>query len=573
MQAVTRIAALAALALMAGCSSPTPCNTVRDCAAGERCANKQCQSIGSSPGALGDSCNTDQDCGAGLGCNPLAIGFPQGYCTANCATASCTAGVCTALSSGSSVCTVSCAADADCRQGYVCCPTASNTCLPPGACTPAACTRPVAASALPSAQVVSLGTRKVGDAVTFDVPPSTGSITILHQARIAGLQIAANGQTFDNSAVPQSLIKPDGTEAYHDPSGVASSADGGTDPSGLFAMFGGGQPSTAAFTIPNTTASLNAGLPAGTWKFVVNDYANECAGGGCDDGGTNADTYDVSVLLRPLPAGNNLDVNFYIVGTVNDNSGQPFTAASAANDPSAKRMVQTFTSIYNAASIHVRTVTFYDVSGAAQAEFGTNVSADASGPCDLLDQMFTLSGAHPANTINLFLVQSIRQSASGTQGGTVVGVDGSIPGPTTLSGTVHSGAAVSLADLFAGPAFCQAGMDLGSCGADRVAYIAAHETGHFLGMFHTTEMEGADFDPLTDTPRCPCIPCASASDQPKCGTSQATGQALVTAQRCATTSCGGGDNLMFWLLDDAVSLGKLSAMQSQVMRLNPAVQP
>jgi hypothetical protein len=35
---------------------------------------------------------------------------------------------------------------------------------------------------------------------------------------------------------------------------------------------------------------------------------------------------------------------------------------------------------------------------------------------------------------------------------------------------------------------------------------------------------------------------------------------------------GGGDNLMFWLLDSFVSQGKLSAQQDQVMRLNPAVQ-
>ena len=99
-----------------------------------------------------------------------------------------------------------------------------------------------------------------------------------------------------------------------------------------------------------------------------------------------------------------------------------------------------------------------------------------------------------------------------------------------------------------------------------MAYVAAHETGHFLGLFHTTEKEGADFDPITDTPRCPCSTCASTVDQPRCGTSNPPN---MLASRCVSpSSCGGGDNLMFWLLAPG---GKLSPQQAQVMRLNPLV--
>jgi hypothetical protein len=112
-------------------------------------------------------------------------------------------------------------------------------------------------------------------------------------------------------------------------------------------------------------------------------------------------------------------------------------------------------------------------------------------------------------------------------------------------------------------------VNIGGCGPDEVAFIGAHETGHFLGLFHTTEQEGADFDPLTDTPKCPCLNCASAIDLPKCTSSSPP---LVTAGRCnVSSSCGGGDNLMFWLLSPGVSRGTLSAQQIQVMRLNAAV--
>jgi hypothetical protein len=46
----------------------------------------------------------------------------------------------------------------------------------------------------------------------------------------------------------------------------------------------------------------------------------------------------------------------------------------------------------------------------------------------------------------------------------------------------------------------------------------------------------------------------------------------VNVHTCtASATCGGGDNLMFWLLDSG-SLGTLSCEQSAVMRSNPAVQ-
>ena len=47
---------------------------------------------------------------------------------------------------------------------------------------------------------------------------------------------------------------------------------------------------------------------------------------------------------------------------------------------------------------------------------------------------------------------------------------------------------------------------------------------------------------------------------------------VVSGANCTkSTSCGGGENLMFWLLDDA-STGALSCEQGAVMRTNPVVQ-
>ena len=469
------------------------------------------------------------------------------------------------LAAGASL--AACSSSPNCET----CASLGNACVPPGACTPSSCERSIVTSALPAAQVQSLGVHKVGTELTFAVPSGAGSVTIVQQAKIAGLTVVYKNQVIDNSAVPLTVTFPDGRIAYDDNVDAGNpSPDGGEDSSGSYAHYGGVTPNTAAFTIPNTAASLDGGVPAGTWKFVVNDYAYECTlVSGCNDGGTAASEYDVSVITRTLPAGSVLDVAFYIVADVNTRSGAPLRAANAPNDPNVKRMVQTVQSIMADAGIAMN-AQFYDVSDAARTRFGTNLNVTSTGPCEEMNQMFTLSSANHGNLMNLFLVQGLRETDSSGSGGMVVGVDGTIPGPASFNGTVQSGAVVSIADLFSGLASCPTGAyDIGACGPDEVAFISAHETGHFLGLFHTTEREGADFDPLTDTPKCPCTSCAAPGS--RCGT-YGTNAPTLLADRCASApTCGGGDNLMFWFLEPGVSAGTLTSQQSQVMRLNPLV--
>ena len=105
-----------------------------------------------------------------------------------------------------------------------------------------------------------------------------------------------------------------------------------------------------------------------------------------------------------------------------------------------------------------------------------------------------------------------------------------------------------------------------------VAYIAAHEGGHFLGLYHLTESTGQNFDPLTDTPTCKCESCVAPSSQPGCG--KGATPPLVGASECAGTqsSCAGGQYLMFWQLNPQVSQAQISPQQAQLMRLNPVVQ-
>ena len=430
---------------------------------------------------------------------------------------------------------------------------------------PTTCQKPIASSALPASRVQSKGTHAVGEKLTFDVASGTGSVSIVAQAVKASASVVSQGKVIENAVLADHITQPDGKEIFNDNAPVPR------DPSGVQVFFGGGSGSTGATVLPNAAPLLSqvatGGLQAGKWSFNVSDFAYECSQGGCDDGGVVGNTYDVTVLTKPMPTATGtaaLDVAFYLVGT------SALTSATAPDTATIQRMVRTLAGYYKGAGICIGNVEFWDVPAWAKNRFGASTSADETDPCSNLDQMFALS--QPENTINFFLVQSINQSSTGS-GGTVVGIDGTIPGPSTIGGTIHSGAAVSMADLNRGP--CGSSIDLSGCGPDIVAYIAAHEGGHFLGLFHTTESDGEYFDPIADTAKCPCETCALASDQANCATEgkkpPPAVPAYVHSSRCVSQRCSGGDNLMFWDLGPG-SQGSLSAQQSLVMRLNPAVQ-
>jgi len=96
--------------------------------------------------------------------------------------------------------------------------------------------------------------------------------------------------------------------------------------------------------------------------------------------------------------------------------------------------------------------------------------------------------------------------------------------------------------------------------AQLLGETAAHEMGHQLGLFHTTEKEGTVFDILSDTAECP----NSSQDNDSNGT--------VTAEECDGF---GGDNLMFWTSwsSSSRSEGKkqetLSSHQQHVLKYSP----
>ena len=493
---------------------------------------------------------------------------------------------------------------AHCPTGQVC--GSAGTCVPlnsSGGSAPLTCSqadKPVRASSFPTAvpgatSVIFQGTRTVGDTMTFTVPSNTASLTIVEQATkapdVVSFNFAGSGRLdTDNVAVPQTVRSFDGSITFDD------LADGSVLPTtpdyyaSHSVFFFSDSPATGTLTIPNTSRGLTVanggtGLPPGSWSMVVSDLAWECqtqvgfsTGDSCLAGATDS-TYDVTVIAKPadggtglIPASGNLDVVVYFATA--SAGGLPLTQATAPSDPDLTRLAATLKAIYAQQQIKVATVTFKDLLPEVQAQYLTGVHVDQSGACAELPQL--LKNAAPGNTFNAFLVSDFIESTSTTQGSVIVGIDGTIPGPASIGGTVASGAAVSVADLRGGS--CQGSPDYVGCGADRTAYIIAHEAGHFLGLYHVTEQYGAEFDPLLDTPTCPCTVCSNAPStcaDPAKATPPASADTMrvsecLPGQLGPKANCGGGDNLMFWLVG-AGSQGKLTTEQGQVIRANPLV--
>ena len=262
-----------------------------------------------------------------------------------------------------------------------------------------------------------------------------------------------------NSVVPTALRAPNGSLVYSD---AEKAPRQGTR---LPGYYGGYTPWTGSFTLPATERLLDfamsrGDLPAGTWSFQVNDWNAECqAIAGCSPG--VAGSYDVTVVNKPGPylASGRLDLAVYLVGTGTD------AAAAAASAP-YRRFVKGIRSLLGQAGVCLGAVTFHDVAAWAQTAFSTTriyipapcpAAADLRAnqpPCgDDLAQLFSLArrdvdGAHLFLVQNLAVVcgKDVDPSYKCNIGGSIVGIDGSIPGPSGIPGATTSGAAMSGAE-------------------------------------------------------------------------------------------------------------------------------
>lgn len=480
------------------------CQSNAECGDGSHCdANTgDCKEGVGAPNAIGEFCAANGDCASGQCLS--GDRYLNGLCAADCG-GGCDDGTTCGATPDGQKCLASCNADLDCRAGYIC---AEGACAPPCAndsecagdlkCGASGrCVEPAASGA--DVQTINLGSVSVGgqlsDDVTLDVPEGTLGFSIIGENAGSDLMIIGR------------MVDPNGRTIYDF-----------QNPFGSEVRF---FPSTGEITQMVPSSPRSAPIPG---RYVFNLIK---------EGGTR--NINVSAILKTAqgePQAGELNVNFFFANIGLD-------ASSAKADGDFQAAVTELRALYAQRDIVLGDVNYCNLGGGDADRYA--VIDTVEGANSELNQMFALSGkaselgCSDEQALNFFLVQEI---VGGRAGYIILGVSGGIPGPPGLHGTTHSGVAVTMSGFRRNP--------------KQLAQTMAHEGGHYLGLFHTTEAEGNAFDPLPDTPQC-------TADRDRDG--------VVSYAECQGE---GADNLMFWAAGD--NARKVSNDQGFVVLRNPAVK-
>ena len=168
-----------------------------------------------------------------------------------------------------------------------------------------------------------------------------------------------------------------------------------------------------------------------------------------------------------------LPVNVFIA------DGIPVTAADAPTDAGFQTILDTIDALFAQRGLRLSDVSFFDISNPAYDEIDSDAEREA--------MVASESAVAPEHRLNLFFVQGFPNDPG------TLGVSQGIPG-LKMNGTRFSGITI-----------VYDGMP-----ADLVGATTAHEAGHYLGLFHTTQHDAfgdpVSPDPILDTLVCPDFP-------------------------------------------------------------------
>jgi hypothetical protein len=307
---------------------------------------------------------------------------------------------------------------------------------------------------------------------------------------------------YDTIATADDLSSPDGTVVFDD----EAPYDG--------AMRVGVLDDLLPVLVP-----VSPSLPAvaGTWSmnFFI-DAAQLPATVSC---GSLARTGDVG-------ASNAVDVHIVFVGVDGISAGM--TAQAAESDDTVQSVIAGLDTLWSDLGLRVGNVRYSDFAG-------DTASATTIEGYEEFGNLLRTVDDEPALTF--FFVQDIELG----DGASILGLSGGPPGVAGHGGTSKSGVVINVANVGSSP--------------EQVSLIMAHEGGHFLGLFHPTELDVslAGVDPLDDTPEC----------------ADSDGDGSLTSAECEGS---GAENVM-WPTAQAGTATTFSGDQSWVVARNLIVYP
>lgn len=441
-------------ACLAPCILDADCRPRYDCVLAEGRRERVCVPTDPSNiregSADGEPCTTDAVCAGG---NCLADpDWPGGYCTTTaCATfRDCARGDADEFDNrclvqqGTNFCVRLCRSAADCRNdlGYICQTIGGGQgmCVPGRAAPPA---RDIDFDAYPFDITCGLDHDDGTIAIEYTVAEDTTAYMVVPIAK-DGARIQPSFVELPNGR----LIDLEGVNGFQ------------LAPSILFGFLN-------PIVVPPTSA-FSEQLQPGLHRLTITTWSEDLCW----------------YLLEEREPGATIDLNVYLVGV------DGVTPESAPTDANFAAVFDQFEAIFEPAGIALGEVRYFTPAESVVEAWQILRSFDE---VEALVEQSELPGEtlDAALSLNVFFVRAFAfPDASG-----LLGVSMGLPGPAGIHGTRASGVAFTSEYL---------GLTLpdGTTGNAFTGLVLAHEVGHYLGLFHTTEQFGAGFDPLDDTPEC-----------------------------------------------------------------------